>query len=487
MIPTQPAEHHHIMSNQFDVIVIGGGPGGYIAAIRAAQLGNKVACIDEWKNAKGGAAPGGTCTNVGCIPSKALLQSSEHFDHASHHFADHGISVGDLKMDVSKMIARKDAVVKQNNDGILYLLKKNKVSFFHGRGSFVKAVEGGYEIAVAGEKAETLVGKHIIVATGSNARALPGTPFDEKQILSNDGALAIGDVPKKLGVIGSGVIGLEMGSVWRRLGAEVTVLEAMPTFLGAVDEQVAKEAQKIFTKQGLNLQLGVKIGDIKAVKKGVTVAYTDAKGAEQKLECDKLIISIGRVPNTIGLNTEAVGLQLDERGAIVVNDDCQTNMPNVWAVGDVVRGPMLAHKAEEEGVAVAERIAGQHGHVNFNTIPWVIYTSPEIAWVGKTEQALKAEGRAYKAGSFPFLANGRARALGDTTGFVKFLADAATDEILGVHIIGPMASELISEAVVAMEFKASAEDIARICHAHPSLSEATKEAALAVDKRTLNF
>ncbi|MCC6218203.1 MAG: FAD-dependent oxidoreductase, partial [Aquabacterium sp.] len=286
------------MSNQFDVIVIGGGPGGYIAAIRAAQLGNKVACIDEWKNAKGGAAPGGTCTNVGCIPSKALLQSSEHFDHASHHFADHGISVGELKMDVAKMIARKDAVVKQNNDGILYLLKKNKVSFFHGRGSFVKAVEGGYEIAVAGEKAETLVGKHIIVATGSNARALPGTPFDEKQILSNDGALAIGDVPKKLGVIGSGVIGLEMGSVWRRLGAEVTVLEAMPTFLGAVDEQVAKEAQKIFTKQGLNLQLGVKIGEIKAAKKGVTVAYTDAKGAEQKLECDKLIISIGRVPNT---------------------------------------------------------------------------------------------------------------------------------------------------------------------------------------------
>ncbi|MBP6612693.1 MAG: dihydrolipoyl dehydrogenase, partial [Aquabacterium sp.] len=362
------------MSNQFDVIVIGGGPGGYIAAIRAAQLGNKVACIDEWKNAKGGAAPGGTCTNVGCIPSKALLQSSEHFDHASHHFADHGISVGELKMDVAKMIARKDAVVKQNNDGILYLLKKNKVSFFHGRGSFVKAVEGGYEIAVAGEKAETLVGKHIIVATGSNARALPGTPFDEKQILSNDGALAIGDVPKKLGVIGSGVIGLEMGSVWRRLGAEVTVLEAMPTFLAAVDEQVAKEAQKIFVKQGLNLQLGVKIGEIKAAKKGVTVAYTDAKGAEQKLECDKLIISIGRVPNTIGLNTEAVGLQLDERGAIVVNDDCQTNLPNVWAVGDVVRGPMLAHKAEEEGVAVAERIAGQHGHVSFNTIPWVIYT-----------------------------------------------------------------------------------------------------------------
>ena len=475
------------MSNQFDVVVIGGGPGGYIAAIRAAQLGFKVACIDEWKNAKGGPAPGGTCTNVGCIPSKALLQSSEHYDQAAHHFADHGITVEGLKMDVAKMIGRKDTVVKQNNDGILYLFKKNKVTFFHGRGSFVKAAEGGYEIAVAGDKPDTLVGKHVVLATGSNARQLPGVPFDEKLVLSNDGALAIGEVPAKLGVIGSGVIGLEMGSVWRRLGAEVTVLEALPTFLAAVDEQVAKEAQKIFTKQGLKLQLGVKIGDIKTSKKGVSVAYTDAKGEAQKLDCDKLIVSIGRVPNTNGLNAEGVGLTLDERGAIVVDDDCKTNLPNVWAVGDVVRGPMLAHKAEEEGVAVAERIAGQHGHVNFNTIPWVIYTNPEIAWVGKTEQALKAEGRAYKAGSFPFIANGRARALGDTTGFVKFLADAQTDEILGVHIIGPFASELISEAVVAMEFKASAEDIARICHAHPSLSEATKEAALAVDKRTLNF
>ena len=475
------------MSNQFDVIVIGGGPGGYIAAIRAAQLGFKVACIDEWKNAKGGPAPGGTCTNVGCIPSKALLQSSEHYDQAAHHFADHGITVEGLKMDVAKMIGRKDTVVKQNNDGILYLFKKNKVTFFHGRGSFVKAAEGGYEIAVAGDKPDTLIGKHIVVATGSNARQLPGVPFDEKLVLSNDGALAIGEVPTKLGVIGSGVIGLEMGSVWRRLGAEVTVLEALPTFLAAVDEQVAKEAQKVFTKQGLKLQLGVKIGDIKTSKKGVSVAYTDAKGEAQKLECDKLIVSIGRVPNTNGLNAEGVGLKLDERGAIVVDDDCKTNLPNVWAVGDVVRGPMLAHKAEEEGVAVAERIAGQHGHVNFNTIPWVIYTSPEIAWVGKTEQALKAEGRAYKAGSFPFIANSRARALGDTTGFVKFLADAQTDEIVGVHISGRFASELISEAVVAMEFKASAEDIARICHAHPSLSEATKEAALAVDKRTLNF
>lgn len=475
------------MSKSFDVVVIGGGPGGYIAAIRAAQLGFNTACIDEWKNEKGGPAPGGTCTNVGCIPSKALLQSSEHFEHAGHAFADHGIGLKDLSIDVSKMLGRKNAVVKQNNDGILYLFKKNKVSFFHGRGSFVKAAEGGYEIKVAGAAEESIVAKHVIVATGSNPRALPGAPFDEENILSNDGALRIPAVPKKLGLIGAGVIGLEMGSVWRRLGAEVVVLEALPTFLGAVDEQIAKEAQKAFNKQGLKVELGVKISEVKTGKKGVTVAYANAKGEAQTLEVEKLIVSIGRVANTIGLNPEAVGLKLDERGAVVVDDDCKTNLPNVWAIGDVVRGPMLAHKAEEEGVAVAERIAGQHGHVNFNTIPWVIYTSPEIAWVGQTEQQLKAAGRAYKAGTFPFLANGRARALGDTTGMVKFLADAKTDEILGVHIVGPMASELISEAVVAMEFKASAEDIARICHAHPSLSEATKEAALAVDKRTLNF
>jgi dihydrolipoamide dehydrogenase len=475
------------MSQAFDVIVIGGGPGGYIAAIRAAQLGFKVACIDEWKNAAGGPAPGGTCTNVGCIPSKALLQSSEHFEQANHHFADHGISTGKVTMDVAKMIGRKDTVVKQNNDGILYLFKKNKVTFFHGRGSFVKAADGGYEIKVAGAKEESVVGKQVIIATGSNARALPGVPFDEVNVLSNDGALRVGAVPKKLAVIGSGVIGLEMGSVWRRLGADVTILEGLPTFLGAVDEQIAKEAKKAFDKQGLKIELGVKVGEIVNGKKSVAVNYTNAKGEAIKLDADKLIVSIGRVPNTIGLNAEGVGLQLDERGAIVVDADCKTNLPGVWAVGDVVRGPMLAHKAEEEGVAVAERIAGQHGHVNFNTIPWVIYTSPEIAWVGRNEQQLKADGVAYKAGTFPFLANGRARALGDTTGMVKFLADAKTDEILGVHIVGPMASELIAEAVVAMEFKASAEDIARICHAHPSLSEATKEAALAVDKRTLNF
>jgi dihydrolipoamide dehydrogenase len=474
-------------NTNFDVVVIGGGPGGYIAAIRAAQLGLNTACVDEWKNAKGGPAPGGTCTNVGCIPSKALLQSSEHFEHAGHQFADHGIVLSDLRVDLAKMLGRKDAVVKQNNDGILYLFKKNKVTFFHGRASFVATGAEGTTVKVIGAKDETLLARHVIVATGSNPRALPGTPFDEDRILSNDGALRIPSVPQRMGMIGSGVIGLEMGSVWRRLGSEVTVLEALPTFLGAVDEQIAKEAHKAFTKQGLKIEFGVKVGDVLSAAGGVTVDYTDAKGQAQQLAVDKLIVSIGRVPNTIGLDAEAVGLALDERGAIIVDDDCRSNLPNVWAIGDVVRGPMLAHKAEEEGVAVAERINGQHGHVNFNTIPWVIYTSPEIAWVGQTEQQLKAAGRAYKAGTFPFLANGRARALGDTTGMVKVIADAATDEILGVHIVGPMASELISEAVVAMEFKASSEDIARICHAHPSLSEATKEAALAVDKRTLNF
>lgn len=473
-----------IMSKQFDVVVVGAGPGGYIAAIRAAQLGFSVACIDEWKNAKGGPAPGGTCTNVGCIPSKALLQSSEHYEHAGHAFAEHGIDVKGLSLNLPQMLARKDGVVKQNNDGILFLFKKNKITFFHGRGAFAGKADGGYQISV-GE--EVLLAKQVVIATGSNARSLPGAAFDEKLICSNVGALALEAVPKKLGVIGAGVIGLEMGSVWRRLGAEVTVLEAMPGFLGAVDEQIAKEAQKLLKKQGLDMHFGVKIGKITTGKKDVTVEYVDAKGAEQKAVYDRLIISIGRVPNTIGLGAENVGLKLDERGFVEVDADCKTNLPGVWAVGDVVRGPMLAHKAEEEGVAVAERMAGQHGHVNFNTIPWVIYTSPEIAWVGRTEQQLKADGVAYKAGTFPFLANGRARALGDTSGMVKFLADAKTDEILGVHIVGPMASELIAEAVVAMEFKASSEDIARICHAHPSLSEATKEAALAVDKRTLNF
>ncbi len=475
------------MQTQFDLIVIGAGPGGYIAAIRAAQLGLSVACIDAWSNAKGGPAPGGTCTNVGCIPSKALLQSSEHYEHAAHGFAEHGIDVEGLKLDLVRMLARKEQVVRQNNEGILYLFKKNKVQFVHGRASFAAKLDAGFEVDVAGPESKRLTAKQVIIATGSSPRALPDAAFDEKLILSNTGALALGEVPKRLGVIGAGVIGLEMGSVWRRLGAQVTVLEALPDFLGAADAQVAKEALKQFKKQGLDIQLGVKIAGVKAGAKVVNVRYADAQGAEQTLTVDRLIVSIGRVANTEGLNLGAVGLSTDARGFVPVDQDCKTAVPGIWAIGDVVRGPMLAHKAEEEGVAVAERIQGQKPHVDFNTVPWVIYTAPEIAWVGQTEQQLKAAGRAYKAGSFPFLANGRARALGDTTGFVKMLSDAATDEILGVHIIGPMASELIAEAAVAMEFKAAAEDIARICHAHPTLSEAMKEAALACDGRSLNF
>ena len=464
----------------FDVVVIGGGPGGYIAAIRAAQLGLNTACIDEWRGPDGKPALGGTCTNVGCIPSKALLQSSENFEQAGHHFADHGVKVKGLELDLAQMMKRKDKVVKSNNDGIVYLFKKNKITFFHGRGSFGKAPSQ----VVVGK--EALEAKHVIVATGSNPRTLPGAEFDEKLILSNTGALVMGDVPKRLGIIGAGIIGLEMGSVWRRLGAEVTILEALPAFLGIADEAIAKEAAKVFAKQGLKIETGVKITQVHK-SKTVTVQYTASDSSSKTLECERLVISIGRVPNTEGLNAAGIGLKLDPRGFIEVNEDCRTNLPNVWAIGDVVRGPMLAHKAEEEGVVVAERIAGQKPHLDFNTIPSVIYTSPEIAWVGKTEQQLKAEGVAYRAGVFPFSANARARALGDTSGLVKFLASEKTDEILGVHIMGPMAGELIAEAVVAMEFRGSAEDIGMIVHAHPSLSEALKDAALGVDKRSLNI
>ena len=469
--------------DSYDVVVIGGGPGGYIAAIRAAQLGLKTACIDEAKGADGKPALGGTCTNVGCIPSKALLQSSENYEQAGHHFAEHGVKVKGLELDLPTMLKRKDKVVKASNDGVLYLFKKNKISFFHGRGSFSKSGQDGYEIQVG---KDLVSAKQIIIATGSSPRALPGAEFDEKLILSNTGALAIPDVPKRLGVIGAGVIGLEMGSVWRRLGSEVTVLEALPAFLGAADEAIAKEAAKIFAKQGLKIETGVKITKVES-KKTVKIQYSASDSSSKTLEVDKLIVSIGRVPNTEGLSAAGVGLKLDERGCVEVDANCRTNLPGVWAIGDVVRGPMLAHKAEEEGVAVAERIAGQKPHVDFNTVPWVIYTTPEIAWVGKTEQQLKAEGVEYRTGSFPFAANARARALGDTSGFVKFIAREGTDEILGVHIIGPFAGELIAEAVVAMEFRGSAEDIGMICHAHPSLSEAMKDAALAVDKRSLNI
>jgi len=475
------------MAKSFDVAVIGAGPGGYTAAIRAAQLGLNTVCIDDWKNPKGKPSLGGTCLNVGCIPSKALLESSENYERALHKFGEHGITVKDVAVDIAAMLARKDKIVDTFTGGIGLLFRKNKVVSMHGRGRFV-AGGTAYQIEVRnGDAAEVIEAKHVIIATGSVPRQLPFAPVDNERIVDNTGALALPQVPRRLGVIGAGVIGLEMGSVWKRLGSQVTILEALPNFLQAADEQVAKEALRVFTKVvGLDIRLGVKIGAVKNSKKGVAVEYADPAG-EQKAEFDVLVVAVGRAPQSAGLGADTIGLKLDNRGFIEVDDICRTNLANVYAIGDVVRGPMLAHKSSEEGVAVAEMIAGQSGHVNLETVPWVIYTAPEIAWVGKTEQELKAKSVEYRAGQFPFIVNGRARAIGETAGFVKVLADARTDRILGVHMIGPYASELIAEAVVAMEFGAASEDIARIVHAHPTLSEALHEAALAVDKRTINL
>ncbi len=475
------------MTKTFDVAVIGAGPGGYTAAIRAAQLGLSTVCIDEWKNTKGKPSLGGTCLNVGCIPSKALLESSENYERALHKFGEHGITVKDVAVDLVTMLARKDKIVDTFTGGISLLFRKNKVTSMHGRGRFV-AGASPYQIEVRnGDAAEVIEAKHVIIATGSVPRQLPFAPVDNERIVDNAGALSLPQVPKRLGVIGAGVIGLEMGSVWKRLGSQVTILEALPNFLQAADEQVAREALRVFTKvAGLDIRLGVKIGAVKASKKGVAVEYADPAG-EQKAEFDVLIVAVGRAPQSASLGAENVGLTLDGRGFIEVDDQCRTNLSNVYAIGDVVRGPMLAHKSSEEGVAVAEMIAGQSGHVDLETVPWVIYTAPEIAWVGKTEQELRAAGVDYRSGHFPFIVNGRARAIGETAGLVKMLADARTDRILGVHMIGPYASELIAEAVVAMEFGAASEDIARIVHAHPTLSEALHEAALAVDKRTINL
>ncbi len=474
---------------QYDVVVIGAGPGGYVAAIRAAQLGFKTACIDAGVN-KAGDAPalGGTCLNVGCIPSKALLQSSEHVHAALHDFGAHGITVSAVHFDAAKMIERKDQIVTKLTGGIKFLFQKNKVDSLFGRGSFVGKNGDFWQIQVNNNgEISTVEGKHIIVATGSSPRQLSAlVDIDNEIVLDNEGALNLTAVPAKLGVIGSGVIGLEMGSVWKRVGSEVTILEAAPVFMGAADQQIAKEAFKYFTKeQGLDIKLGVKINAITRHKNTVTVDY-EVNGEKHTDTYDKLIIAIGRVPNTDGLNAEGVGLAKDERGFVVVDEDCRTNLPNVWAIGDVVRGPMLAHKASDEGVAVAERIAGQKPHLDFNCIPWVIYTDPEIAWVGKTEEQLQAEGIEYKKGTSGFGANGRALGMGKAKGTVKVLSCAKTDRVLGVHMIGPMVSELIAEAVMALEFKASSEDIARIVHAHPSLSEVVHEAALAVDKRALH-
>ncbi|MDK4535013.1 dihydrolipoyl dehydrogenase [Kingella kingae] len=474
--------------SQFDVVVIGAGPGGYIAAIRAAQLGFKTACIDAGVNKVGNApALGGTCLNVGCIPSKALLQSSEHFHAAQHDFAEHGISASSLHFDAAKMIERKDAIVTKLTGGIKFLFQKNKVESLFGTGSFVGKNGDLWQIQISNGAEQSVVeAKHVIVATGSVPRPLPLVQVDNVNVLDNEGALNLTEVPAKLGVIGSGVIGLEMGSVWKRVGADVTILEAAPTFMAAADQQIAKEAFKYFTKeQGIAIELSVKIQQIQNEANGVRVEY-EVNGEKRTDVYDKLIVAIGRVPNTQGLGADKVGLTVDERGFIAVNEHCQTNLPNVWAIGDVVRGPMLAHKASDEGAAVAERIAGQKPHLDFNCIPWVIYTDPEIAWVGKTEEQLKAEGVEYKKGTSGFGSNGRALGLGKAKGTVKVLACAKTDRILGVHMIGPMVSELVAEAVAAMEFKASSEDIARIVHAHPTLSEVLHEAALAADKRALH-
>ena len=475
------------MARAFDVVVIGAGPAGYIAAIRSAQLGLSTACIEKWRTPGGQYALGGTCLNVGCIPSKALLESSENYERTRHRLQAHGIAVSGISFDLKAMLARKDQIVRKMTGGIAGLFKKNKVAWLQGHGRFVS---GGttWKLEVEGEQGtEAIEATHVVIATGSRARHLPDVLVDNRIICDNEGALAFDSVPERLGVIGAGVIGLELGSVWRRLGSSVYMLEALPAFLGAADEAIAQEAWRIFTRKGeLAIELGVSVTGVERSKSGVTVNYKTAEGKAATLACDRLIVSIGRVPNTEGLGADKIGLKVNDHGFIEVDKNCRASLPRIYAVGDVVRGPMLAHKGEDEGVMVAEIIAGQHGHVNYDAIPWVMYTMPEIAWVGKTEQLLKSEGVAYRSGRFPFAYNGRALGRDESDGFIKILADAATDRILGVHAIGSLASELIAEAVVAIEFGASSEDIARICHAHPSMSEVMREAALAVDKRSLN-
>ena len=471
--------------SEFDVVVIGGGPAGYPAAIRAGQNGLKVACIDEWKNYDGSTAFGGTCLNAGCIPSKALLESSELFHRAQVEFSAHGIKTGALSFDVTAMQKRKAGIVKTMTGGINQLLKAAGVTALQGHGRLLPGRQ--VEFTAHDGSVQTLTARHVVLASGSTPMPLKSAPFDGQHIVDSWGALEFTSVPKRLGVIGAGVIGLELGSVWRRLGADVVVLEAMPAFLGMADQQLAKEALKHFKKQGLDVRLEAKVTAARVAGDAVQVEYTDAAGATQTLTVDKLIVCIGRRPNTTGLLAEGTGVQIDERGFIKIDDHCHTGVENVWAVGDCVRGPMLAHKAKEEGVAVADRIAGLYAHVNYSAIPSVIYTAPEIAWVGATEEQVKASGRAYKVGSFPFMASGRARAMEAGQGFAKVIAATDDDQILGVHIIGPMAGELIGEAVLAMEYSASTEDLQRTIHAHPTLSEALHEAALAADKRAIDM
>ena len=463
------------MAENFDVIVIGSGPGGYVCAIRAAQLGLKVACVEKR------ATLGGTCLNIGCIPSKALLQSSENFHQAAHAFKDHGISLGEVKLDLARMQARKGEVVGANTKGVEFLFKKNKITWIKGEAKFTSPTE----IDVAGT---AYTAKHFVIATGSDSVPLKGVEVDEKRIVTSTGALELDQVPGHLVVIGAGVIGLELGSVWRRLGAEVTVIEFLDRVTPGLDNEVSKAFQTTLTKQGFKFKLGHKVTAAKVTDAGVELSVEPAQGGEaEQVKADIVLLAIGRYAYTTGLGLDAAGVATDERGRVKTDAHFATNVPGIYAIGDVIAGPMLAHKAEDEGVALAERLAGQAGHVNYDAIPSVVYTWPEVAAVGKTEEELKAAGIAYKVGKFPFLANGRARAMGDTEGFVKILSDKTTDQLLGAHILGPDAGTLIAELTTAIEFGASAEDVARICHAHPTLSEVVKEAALAADGRALHI
>lgn len=476
------------MSDKFDVIIVGAGPGGYVAAIRCAQLGLKTACIEKWVDGKKKPKYGGTCLNVGCIPSKALLDSSHKYVEAKHDFDVHGISAKDVKIDVSKMIDRKDGIVSQLTGGITGLFKANGVTGIQGRAQ----LQSGRKLEVTDIDGKVTIyeADNIILAAGSVPVEIPPAPLEDDIIVDSTGALEFREVPKRLGVIGAGVIGLELGSVWSRLGSEVVVIEALDSFLGMVDQQIAKEAKKILIKQGLDIRLGARLTNAKVVKKGkkstVTVQYTDSEGDKEQV-FDKLIVAVGRKPLSESLLSKDSGVNLDERGFIFVNDYCETDAPGVYAIGDLVRGPMLAHKASEEGVMVAERIVGKKTQMNYDCIPSVIYTHPEIASVGKTEEQLKADGDEYKTGVFPFAASGRAMAANDTAGMVKIIADADTDRILGCHIIGPSAADLVQQIVIAMEFGSSAEDIALTVFGHPTLSEAVHEAALAVEGHAIHI
>ncbi len=465
---------------QFDLIVIGAGPGGYVCAIRAAQLGMKVACVEKRETL------GGTCLNVGCIPSKALLQASEKFEEASHGLGVFGVKVGKVELDLKAMMAHKDKTVKSNVDGVAYLFKKNKVEWIKGAAKVTGA--GKVSVAMNAGGTQDITAKNIVIATGSDVASLPSLPIDEKRIVSSTGALALGEVPKSMVLVGGGVIGLEMGSVWQRLGAKVTVVEFLDRIMPGMDGEVSKQMQRILQKQGMAFELSTKVTAAKVTAKGVTLTVEPAAGGDAKtIDTDIVLVAVGRRPFTDALGLKDAGVALDEKGRVAIDAHFQTNVPGIYAIGDVVAGPMLAHKAEDEGMAVAEILAGQHGHVNYDAIPSVVYTWPECASVGKTEEQLKAEGVAYKVGKFPFTANGRARAMNSTDGFVKILADATTDRVLGAHMVGPTVGEMIAEITLAIEFGGSAEDIARTCHAHPTLMEAVREAALAVDGRPIHI